>query len=211
MKLFAVEVAVRVTNYGVRFAIGLRVSVARKSRGPGDVAMAGGVEGIPAFAENPPGARMFLAQGKVIGSDVLVTSRNALLRSGELVHESKTEIVLFGGEVHFCEATAELSGGFPTDLFAQAGFISCSFDRFHIFHEIEQDGFEKMPIFRAAGEQGTKRKDVALSFIDVDDSEVALAGGGYVEAEAEGEEWSEDFENDDEDDAEGENRWGKEE
>ena len=39
MKLFPVKVAVRVNNHSVRFAIGLRVSVAGKSRGPGDVAM----------------------------------------------------------------------------------------------------------------------------------------------------------------------------
>ena len=76
---------------------------------------------------------MFLAQGKVIGGDILVTSRNPFLRGGELVHESKAEIMFFGGEVHFREATAELSGGFPTDLFAEAGFITCAFDRFRVF------------------------------------------------------------------------------
>ena len=40
--------------------------------GPGDVAMAGGVQIVFAFAEIPAGAGMHFAQGEEIGSDVLV-------------------------------------------------------------------------------------------------------------------------------------------
>src|ERR1043165_1626109 len=40
-----------------------------------------------------------------------------------------------------------------------------------------------MPIFRAAGEKGTQREIVAFGFVDVNDGEIALAGGRDIETE----------------------------
>ena len=47
------------------------VGVSGKSAGPGDVAVAGGIEIIPGFAEDPTGALITFSQGEIIGSDVL--------------------------------------------------------------------------------------------------------------------------------------------
>jgi len=43
-----------------------------------------------------------------------------------------------------------------------------------------------VPVFGAAGEESAEPELVGFGFVNVDDGEVALAGGGDVEAEAEG-------------------------
>ena len=50
-----------------------------------------------------------------------------------------------------------------------------------VSEEIEEDGFEEVPVFGAAGEEGAEPEVVAFGFVDVDGGEVALAGGGDVE------------------------------
>ena len=152
--------------------------------GPGDVAMAGGVAGVFAFGKDPACALIDFAQSEEIGGDVLLASREAFLSCGKLIHEGETEVVLFGGEVHFGKEAAELTGGLPADLFAEASFVTGSFDRFEHAQEIKEDAGEKMPIFGAAGEQGAEGEFVADGFIDIDDCEIALATGGDVEAQA---------------------------
>src|SRR5882672_11676812 len=73
--------------------------------GPGNVAVAGRVEGVPAFAEDPAGALVSFAQREEVGGDVLFGPGEPLLSAGELVHECETEVVLFGGEIHGGEDT----------------------------------------------------------------------------------------------------------
>ena len=52
-------------------AVVFGMGVGGEGAGPGDVAMAGGVEGVAAFGEDPAGAGVDFAQGEVIGGDVL--------------------------------------------------------------------------------------------------------------------------------------------
>jgi hypothetical protein len=51
--------------------------------------------------------------------------------------------------------------------------------------EMEETGFEEMPVFGAAGEESAEPELAFDGFIDVNDGEVALAAGGDVETEAE--------------------------
>ena len=57
----------------------LRVGIGRQGAGPGDVAMAGRVVDVAAFAEDPFCSRKCFAQGKVVGGDVLLVFRETLL------------------------------------------------------------------------------------------------------------------------------------
>ena len=50
--------------------------------------------------------------------------------------------------------------------------------------EMEQDGFDEMPVLGAAGEERTEGELVAFGLVKVDGGEIALAGGGDVETEA---------------------------
>ena len=153
--------------------------------GPGDIAMAIWVGGVAAFAEGPFAAGEIFAQGEVIGSDVLLGFGEALFGGGELVHEAKAEIVLFGAEVDAGEFVAETIGSFPTDLFAEAGVVAGGFEVAKFFEEVEEDGLDEVPVFGAAGEECTEPEFVVVGFVDVDGSEVALAGGSDIETEAE--------------------------
>src|SRR5436309_102898 len=92
--------------------------------GPGDVAVTDGVEGVVTFTEDPAGTGVILAQGKVIGCDVLLAFGEALLGDGKLVHEGKAEVMLLAREVDFGKAAAECAGGFPTNLPAEASLIA---------------------------------------------------------------------------------------
>ena len=67
---------------------------------------------------------MRFAQGKVIGGNIVFASWKALFGHRELVHQGKTEVMLFGGEVDPHKTAREMFGGFPADLAAQAGLIA---------------------------------------------------------------------------------------
>ena len=109
-------------------AFALGVSVRSESAGPGDVAMTDRIERIAAFAENPTGAGVLFAQGKVIRGDVLLASGEAFLCGGKLVHQGEAEVVLFAREVDLEETAGKLFGGFPTDLTAETGFVAGALD-----------------------------------------------------------------------------------
>ncbi len=93
--------------------------------GLGDVAMAGEVEGVAAFAEDPAGAVVGFAEGKEVGGEVGIGFGEVFLGDGELVHEGEAEVVFFGGEIDLEEAAGEFAGGFPADLAAEAGLSDC--------------------------------------------------------------------------------------
>jgi hypothetical protein len=106
------------------------------------------------------------------------------LRGGELVHESEAEIMLFAAEVDGGKAAAEMAGGIPTDLAAETGSIARGLERTQLEEEFEEDGPQEIPIFGPAGKEAAQPKVRTFEFVNVDDGEVALAGGGNIEAEA---------------------------
>ncbi len=171
-------------NRGGEGAAALGMGEGGESASPGDVAMAGRVERVLGFAEDPFGAVVGFAESEVVGGDVGFGPGEAFFGHGELVHEGETEVVFFGGEVHFCESAGEVFGGFPADLTAEAGLVTGGLEVFEVFEEVEQDGFEEVPIFGAASAEGAEPEFIAARFVDVDAGEVALAGSGDVEAEA---------------------------
>ena len=171
---------------GADGAFQLEVGVAGEGAGPGDVAVAGGVEGVSAFGEDPLRTVKGFAQGEVIGSDVCVGSRETFFGDGELVHEGKAEFVFFGGEAHGQKPTAEVLFGLPTDLIAETSAVAGAFDIAQLVHEIEENSFKEMPVIGADGEEGAEPEFVAFCFIGVEDGEVALAAGGDIETEAGG-------------------------
>src|SRR5438093_10071647 len=120
----AVEPTVIVDDGGADGTFVRGVGVAGEGTGPGNVAVAGRVRGISAFAENPACAMVTFSQGEIVGGNVLFGSGKALLGNGELVHEAETEVVLFAGEIDRGEAAAVVLGGFPADLAAETGFVS---------------------------------------------------------------------------------------
>src|SRR4051794_7718484 len=126
---------------------------ASEGTGPGDVAVAGGVVGIAAFAEDPFAPGVGFAEGKVVSGDVERGFREALFRDGELVHEGEAEIVLFRGEVDGDETAGKGFGGLPTNLLAEAGGVAGRLDPREVFEEKEEDGFEKVPVLGADGEK----------------------------------------------------------
>ena len=107
------------------------------------IAVAGGVQSIAALAKAPFAAVVGLAQGKVIGGNIGLAFRKAFFGHGELVHQGKAEVMLFRGEVDLQETAAELFGGFPADLAAQAGLIAGGLDAGQALQEIEQDRLRK--------------------------------------------------------------------
>ena len=127
---------------GADLAFAFGVSVAGESAGPGDVAMARGVEAVPALGERPAGARVEFAKSEEVGSDVLLGTREALFGDGELVHQAEAEVLLLRGEVDLEEAAAEAAGGFPTDLAAETGFVAGTLKFRDLFEEEEQDGLQ---------------------------------------------------------------------
>src|SRR6266446_751772 len=160
------------------------MGVRGKGASPGDVAVAGGVEGIAAFGEGPACAVVEFAESEEIGSDVLLGAGEAFFGDRELVHEGKTEVLFFSGEVDLEEPVAELVGGFPTDLATEAGFIAGTTDGGQMLEEIEEDGFEKVPVFGTDSEERAEPKFCALGFVDIESSEISFARGGDIEAEA---------------------------
>src|SRR4051812_22088386 len=68
-------------------ALALGMGMSCEGAGPSDVAVAGRVVGVAAFAEDPFAAVVGFAQGKIVGGDILFASGEALLGDRELVHE----------------------------------------------------------------------------------------------------------------------------
>src|SRR6516164_4024985 len=101
--------------------------------GPGDVAVAGGVECVRAFTEGPAGAVVGFAQCEEVGGDVLLGFWKELFAHGELIHEGEAEVVLLSGEVDSLKGPGEFRGGFPAELEAEAGLVSSSVEPGQIF------------------------------------------------------------------------------
>ena len=161
------------------------VSVGRERCGPGDIAVAGEVVVVAAFAEEPFGAGEILAQRKEVGRDVGVVFGEMFFGAGELIHEGEAQVLLFCGEVYLGEFVRVLLGSFPTDLTSEAGFVACRLEAREFFEEEEEDGFDEVPVFGATGEESTKPEVIGAGFVDVDGTEVALAGGGNIKSQAE--------------------------
>ena len=92
--------------------------------------------------------------------------------------------MLTGGEIDFQEFAAELAGGFPADLAAEAGFIAGGAEVAEFAEEKEKGGFEEVPIFGAGGEERAQPEFGAFDLIDVYGGEITEAGGGDVETES---------------------------
>jgi len=159
------------------------MSVGREGGGPGDIAMAGRVERVAAFGENPSAAAKLFAEGKEIGGNVARAFRESLFGVGELVHEGEAEIVFGGAEVDGGETPREPLGSLPTDLAANASGIT---DGVNVTKakESKEDGFKKMPVVGATGEEGAEPEVGILQFVNVNGGEIASAAGGDIEAEA---------------------------
>ncbi len=147
--------------------------------------MASEIELVVAFDEPPSVAAKDFTQGKIVSGDVLLGAGKALLSAGELVHDGEPQVMLFGGEAHGSKGGRILGGGFPTDLTSQPRLVPGRLDVVEVIHEEEEESFEDVPVVGAASEEGAKPEVGALGFVDVDGGEVALAGGGDVEAQAE--------------------------
>jgi len=115
-----------------------------------------------------------------------VGAGEAFFGDGELVHEGEAEVVFFCAEVDLEEAAGEMLGGFPAYLAAESGLVAGGLEVVEVLEEEEEDGFEEMPVFGASGEEGAEPEFGAFDFVEVKGGEVAGAGGGDVEAEAEG-------------------------
>ena len=161
------------------------VGVRGEGGGPGDVAVAGGVECVAAFGEGPAGASVKFTQREEVGGDVGFGPGEAFLTTGKLVHQGEAQVLFFGGEIDFKEAGAELVGGFPTDLAAEAGLVAGGLEIAQVRQEIEENGLEELPVLSASGEEGTKPEFIAFGFVDVEGGEVTLAGSGDIEAQTE--------------------------
>ena len=147
------------------FALGMGVS--GESAGPGDVSMAGGVEGVAGFAKGPLAAGESFAQGGVIRGDVLLAARETFLGGCKLIHQGETEVMFFAGEINFHEAIAEAPRSFPADLFAEAGLVAGGLDRTEVFQEAEQDGLEEVPRWNAHRGVAMDRADALLPRLPV--------------------------------------------
>ena len=171
-------------DHGPGIAPFLVVGVSGEGAGPGDVAMAGRVEGVAAFVEDPAGAGVNFAEGEVVGGDVLVRAGEALFAIEKLVHKSEAQVVFLAGEINFEEAAAEFASGFPTDLASEPRLVTGTLNGGEFPHEIEEGGFEKIPVFGSNGEQTAEPQFAAFGFIDVEGAQVALAAGCDIKAEA---------------------------
>ena len=151
--------------------------------GPGDVAVAGGIESVGCFAEDPAAGLIEFAKGEVIGCDVLLGSGETLLGGGKLVHESEAEVVFFAGEIDGGKFATVLLAGFPADLAAKAGLVAGSLNVTKLTHKCIKNGLDEIPIFGATGEESAEPELFAFALVDIDNSEVALAAGGDIETE----------------------------
>src|SRR5260221_6495236 len=118
-----------------------------ESARPRDVAMAGGVRAVAAFAEDPFRAGKSLAEGKIVGGNVLLASGETLFRDRKLVHQREAKIVLFGGEVDGQQTPRKLFAVFPTNLAAQSGLVAGRLDAGQALEDNVGGRFKKVPIF----------------------------------------------------------------
>jgi len=125
------------------------------------------------------------AESKEISGDVGMGGGEKFFAGGKLVHEGETEIGFLGGKVDGMEDAREFAAGFPADLAAQAGFVAAGGDIFEAAEKGEKGGFEEVPVLGAAGEEGGELEAVFVEGVHIDDSEVALARGGDIEAKIE--------------------------
>jgi len=94
--------------------------------------------------------------------------------------------VFFGSEIDFEETAGELARGFPTNLAAEAGFVASALNGVEVAEKIKENGFEEVPVFGSHGKKASEPEIGAFGFVNVEAGEIALAGGGDVEAETEG-------------------------
>jgi hypothetical protein len=66
-------------------------------------------------------------------------------------------------------------GGFPADLAAETGLIAGGLEVREFFEEIEQDGFDKVPVLGATGKECEEPEFVAAEFSIMEKS-LAQAG-----------------------------------
>ena len=138
----SIDAVVMVVNHAAADpAFGFGMGVRGEGGGPGDVAVAAGVEGVAAFGEDPAGAGVLFTKSEVVGGDVGMIFGEMLFGVGKLIHERYAEVLLFGGEVDFHELAGELGGGFPTDLAAETGFVAGGLNVFEVAQEKEKNGF----------------------------------------------------------------------
>ena len=69
--------------------------------GPGNVAVACGIEGVSGFAEGPARSRVCFAQGEIIRRYIGLRLGKVFFARGELVHDHESEVVFFAAEIHF--------------------------------------------------------------------------------------------------------------
>ena len=93
--------------------------------------------------------------------------------------------MFFSGEIDLEEAAAELVSSFPTDLATETGFVAGTTDGGQMLHEKEEDGFEEVPVFGAESQECAEPQVGTFRFVDIESGEIAFAGGGDVETEAE--------------------------
>src|SRR5439155_14696762 len=92
--------------------------------------------------------------------------------------------MFFAREVYGTEG-AKVLAGFPADLLAKTGGVAGSLDVAKLAQEPEEDRLEEVPIFGATGKESAKPQFFAITLVDIDDGEIALAAGGNVEAKTE--------------------------
>ena len=108
----------------------------------------------------------------------------AFFSNGKLVHEAETEVGLLRSEIDFDETRGEALGGFPTDLASEARLVGGGNKIGKVFHEIEESGFQEVPIFGSSAEEGFEPKGGIFELVDVHNGKVALARGGDIETQA---------------------------
>ena len=165
-------------------ALALSMGVSRESAGPGDVTVAGRIIGVASFAEDPFRAGVGFAESEVVRGNVLLAFWKTLFGDRELVHEREAKVVLFRREIDAQKPAGILFGCFPTNLAAESGFIAGRLEVGHVLEKEEENGFEEMPIFGAAGKESAQGELISFGFIDVNHRQVALAAGCDVEAQS---------------------------
>ena len=82
------------------------------------------------------------------------------------MHESKAESMLLGSKVDRGEYGAVILRSLPADLPAKTSFVSGGLNVAEHSKKIEEDGFEKVPILRAAGQEAAQPKVRTFCFVN---------------------------------------------
>ena len=152
-----------------------RMSFAGESASPGDVAMARWIELVGAFAEDPFLANEVFAQREIIRADILLGAGETLFGGGKLVHQAKSQLVLFGPKVGGAEPGGKCFGRFPADLPPKAGLVADGFAGFEPAQKGGENRLEKIPIVGATGEEAFEPELVGFELINVDAGQIAFA------------------------------------